>query len=61
VVVGVPARFRRWRVPEALIAPLLAIAWWDWDRSTLLARHETLNLPVADFVARWATPSASAR
>jgi phosphonate metabolism protein (transferase hexapeptide repeat family) len=43
IVVGVPARPLRMRFPPEVVARLLAIAWWDWDRATLAARFEDLN------------------
>jgi phosphonate metabolism protein (transferase hexapeptide repeat family) len=38
VVAGVPARHLRYRFAPAIIAKLMAIAWWDWDRRTLEQR-----------------------
>lgn len=38
VVAGVPARTLRARFPAAVAEKLLAIAWWDWDRQTLVRR-----------------------
>ena len=30
IVASAPARIIRCRIPEELIPPMLAIAWWDW-------------------------------
>src|SRR5664279_186760 len=38
IAVGVPARPIRQRFADDVIAALLRIAWWDWDRQTLEAR-----------------------
>jgi phosphonate metabolism protein (transferase hexapeptide repeat family) len=40
VVGGVPARPIRERFPSQVIEQLLALAWWDWERSVLEARFE---------------------
>jgi hypothetical protein len=42
IVVGVPAKPVRKRFSDAIIAKLLEIAWWDWDRATLEARFDDL-------------------
>jgi hypothetical protein len=52
VVGGVPARPIRLRFPEPIVARLLQIAWWDWDRATLEARFHELN-DVERFVERY--------
>jgi phosphonate metabolism protein (transferase hexapeptide repeat family) len=45
-VVGVPARPIRRRFTPEVIEKLLAIAWWDWDRTLLEARfNDFLDLP----------------
>lgn len=38
IVAGNPARVVRMRFPDAVIAELLAIAWWNWDAATV-TRH----------------------
>ncbi len=43
IVVGVPAKPIRKRFPDDVIAALLRIAWWDWDRATLEARFGEFN------------------
>lgn len=40
IVAGVPARPIRKRFDDDVIARLLRIAWWDWDRPTLEARFD---------------------
>jgi hypothetical protein len=43
IAVGVPARVIRKRFADDVIAQLLRIAWWDWDRATLEARFDDLR------------------
>jgi len=45
IVVGVAAQPIRKRFSEDVIARLLNIAWWDWDRVTLEARFDDLFDP----------------
>lgn len=46
IVGGVPAKLIRKRFDEPTIEKLLRIAWWDWDRATLVARFQALlDLP----------------
>jgi phosphonate metabolism protein (transferase hexapeptide repeat family) len=52
IVVGVPARPIRKRFPDTVIAQLLQIAWWDWDRSTLEARFDDL-LDLDGFIQKY--------
>jgi hypothetical protein len=52
IAVGVPAMPIRKRFSEAVIAALLRIAWWDWDRATLEARFDDL-LDAEAFVAKY--------
>ena len=42
IVVGTPGRILRFRFPEAIIAALQRIAWWDWP-------HAALRDGLADF------------
>jgi phosphonate metabolism protein (transferase hexapeptide repeat family) len=42
IAVGVPARPLRLRFREDLVAKLLELAWWEWDRATLEARFDDL-------------------
>jgi hypothetical protein len=52
VAVGVPARVIKYRFPPGVVEQLLASAWWDWDRATLVERfHELLDLDA--FVAKY--------
>ena len=53
IVVGVPARPLKKRFPDDVIAALLSIAWWDWDRPTLVARFAELR-NVDAFVRKYA-------
>jgi phosphonate metabolism protein (transferase hexapeptide repeat family) len=53
VVGGVPARLIRPRLPRELAERLHAIAWWDWDRATLVERAADLALPAEEFAARY--------
>jgi phosphonate metabolism protein (transferase hexapeptide repeat family) len=43
VVAGIPARFLRNRFAPGIVAKLLHIAWWDWDRATLEQRFDQLS------------------
>lgn len=52
VVAGVPARPIKQRFPDATIARLLEIAWWDWERPTLEARFADL-LDMETFLAKY--------
>ncbi|MEI8307891.1 MAG: DapH/DapD/GlmU-related protein [Chloroflexales bacterium] len=52
IAVGVPARPLHLRFSEEVIAKLLQIAWWDWDRATLEARFADL-LDVPGFVQKY--------
>jgi phosphonate metabolism protein (transferase hexapeptide repeat family) len=42
IAVGVPARVVKFRFPADVIEKLQAIAWWDWDRATLVERFNDL-------------------
>jgi len=53
IVVGVPARPLRKRFDDAVIAQLLATAWWDWSHETLAARFDDL-FDVEAFVRKYA-------
>lgn len=53
IAVGVPARVIRKRFPDDVIAALLRIAWWEWDRETLAARFADLR-DVSTFLAKYA-------
>ncbi len=57
IVAGVPARRLRPRFAPHVVAALLAIAWWDWDRETLQRRFKDL-MDIERFVARYA-PAAN--
>jgi phosphonate metabolism protein (transferase hexapeptide repeat family) len=52
IVVGVPAQPKRKRFSDDVIAQLLHIAWWDWDRAALAARFDELN-DVDAFIKRY--------
>lgn len=52
IAVGVKARVVKMRFPEPIAAALQAIAWWDWDRSTLEARFMEL-LDVEAFIEKY--------
>ena len=56
IAVGVPARVVKYRFPKDVIEQLQAIAWWDWDRATLVERFNEL-LDLESFIAKYgATP-----
>ncbi len=53
VMAGNPARCLRLRVPPAVAAGLLRIAWWDWSRERLAAAVEDFRvLDAAAFVEK---------
>ncbi len=52
IAVGVPARPQHLRFSAEVVAKLLQIAWWDWDRATLEARFADL-LDVEGFVQKY--------
>jgi len=55
VVAGVPARPLRARLEPALVARMIALAWWDWDHARLRAALEDFRtLTPAAFLARHA-------
>ncbi|MBC7921478.1 MAG: acetyltransferase [Ferruginibacter sp.] len=58
VAVGVAARVIKKRFPDETIEKLLATAWWDWDRPTLVARFKEL-FDVSSFVEKYAPEKAS--
>ena len=43
IAVGVPARVIKHRFSTDVVAKLLRIAWWEWDRPTLEQRFADLN------------------
>lgn len=49
IVVGVPAKVMRYRIPEELIPDMLEIAWWDWPLETIKERMSAFYDP-AEFV-----------
>ena len=49
---GVPARVVKYRFPKDVIEQLQAIAWWDWDRATLVERFNEL-LDLESFIAKY--------
>jgi len=52
VVGGNPARFIKWRFPEATCQALLDIAWWDWPEAEILAAGEYLcSADIDGFIA----------
>ena len=44
IVVGVPAKFLKWRFEPKLSERIISLAWWDWE-------HEKLAQAVADMQA----------
>lgn len=43
IAVGVPARVIRNRFSDEVVEQLLAMQWWDWPQSEILAKVEWLN------------------
>ncbi len=57
VVAGNPARVVRYRHPEADIARLLALAWWDWPVERITAHARAIATgTVADLERAAAAP-----
>ena len=44
VVAGNPARFIRWRYPEAVIDQIADLAWWTWDDDRLRRNKDLFEL-----------------
>ncbi|MGH7945933.1 MAG: acetyltransferase [Opitutaceae bacterium] len=56
IAVGVPAKVIKFRFPPDVVEKLMAIAWWDWDRTTLVERFKDL-LDLDGFIQKYgATP-----
>ncbi|MGE0147309.1 MAG: hypothetical protein AB7R87_07985 [Parvibaculaceae bacterium] len=54
IVAGAPARFIKWRHPEAIARRLREFAWWDWDHAALRrALKDFRALPVEAFLERY--------
>jgi hypothetical protein len=53
IVGGVPARHIGMRFSDPVIEKLLAIAWWRWERETLVKRFEEFN-HLDRFLAKYA-------
>ncbi len=43
IVVGVPARIKKYRFPKEQIEALQRIKWWDWDYMTIRERIEDMK------------------
>lgn len=55
IAVGNPARVIRQRFPDAVVAGLQTLAWWNWSHAQLQAAlPDFRKLPVAEFVAKYA-------
>jgi len=54
IVAGNPARVVRYRHPEADIARLLALSWWDWPIEKITAHVRTIALGTVDDLERLA-------
>jgi acetyltransferase-like isoleucine patch superfamily enzyme len=54
IVAGNPARFVRFRFPEAIVAQLVQIAWWDWPIDKIQEAWPLLLSPNVDaFVEKY--------
>jgi aminocyclitol acetyltransferase len=49
VMVGIPARVKKYRFSEREIEILLKVKWWDWDDKTLAENTELIENPRAFF------------
>ncbi|MDQ0392055.1 CatB-related O-acetyltransferase [Labrys monachus] len=54
IVAGNPARVIRYRFPDAVIAALSRIEWWNWEDEKVVRESESLYGPVDAFIARHA-------
>jgi phosphonate metabolism protein (transferase hexapeptide repeat family) len=59
IAVGVPARVVKFRFPSHVVDQLQTIAWWDWDRATLVERFNEL-LDLESFIAKYGAAPLSA-
>lgn len=54
IVAGTPARVLRLRQPNDIAQRMIAMAWWDWDHSTLRDRLDDFrSLAVAAFLEKY--------
>jgi len=54
IVVGVPARFLRWRFAPEISRRIIAMAWWDWDHDRLAQAIEDMRILAAEaFVEKY--------
>ncbi|MCR5042300.1 MAG: hypothetical protein K6C36_09425 [Clostridia bacterium] len=50
IAVGSPARVIKMRFPDDIIAGLLELKWWDWDREKILSNWELLSCDMTEDV-----------
>lgn len=60
IVGGTPARLLRMRFPDAQVARLLAIAWWEWSDDRLRAAQPLLAAADIEPFLDWAEANAAA-
>lgn len=58
IAVGVPAKVIKKRFPKDFVHHLLDIAWWDWDRETLVERFDEL-LDTCKFIEKYGVKSTT--
>ena len=49
IVVGVPAKIKRYRYSPKMIACLLRVKWWEWSAEEINANADALLSPVIFF------------
>jgi phosphonate metabolism protein (transferase hexapeptide repeat family) len=56
IVVGVPAKFMRWRFEPKISARIISLAWWDWEHDRLADVIEDMRLLSAEaFLEKYET------
>ena len=54
VVVGVPAKFMRWRFEPKINERIISLGWWDWSHDKLATVVEDMRLlSVEAFLEKW--------
>ena len=53
VVVGNPAKVKKYRFNKEIIEKLLKIKWWEWDKETIIQRIEDFK-DIKKFIKKYA-------
>ncbi len=59
IVAGNPAKILRYRFSRSVIEKLLDIKWWDWSEEKIRQEAKSFDLPVEEFVEKYATTKPS--